>query len=131
MLKNIMRNTLIAAILITLAACSSKDENNTASRNNPGMRRLQTMQKELDLTDAQMKEVEKIFQDSRDKFMQIRDQAQGDRSKMREMMFEMRKENDKKIEALLTDEQKEKFEEYKAERDERMKNRMNRRGGMQ
>jgi Spy/CpxP family protein refolding chaperone len=131
MFNKIFQLLIIAFVSITMVNCSSKDNNAQSRANNPGMRRLQVMQEELDLTDSQVKEIEKIFEDSRDKMMEARDQAMGDRSKMMELMLEMRKENDKKIEDLLTNEQKEKFEEYKQERDERIKQRMGQRGGMQ
>ncbi len=131
MLKNLLRFLVIAFISTTMVNCSSNDNNTESRANNPGMRRLEIMKTELDLNDAQVKEIEKIFEESHDKFMETREKMMGDRNKMMEFMSEMRKENDKKIEALLSDEQKKKFEEYKIERDERMQQRMGRRGGMQ
>ena len=132
MYKKIFEIVLSMMVIIAMAACSSNnDDSSQNTGNNTGMRRLDVMQKELSLTDAQVKEVEKIFQDSRDKMIELRNQNQGERKQMMEMMFEMRKENDEKIKSILNEDQKIKFEEYMEERDTRMKERMGRRGGMQ
>ena len=132
MYKKIFDIVLSMIVIIAMAACSSNNDDSAQNtRNNTGMRRLEVMQKELNLTDAQVKEVEKIFQDSRDKMIELRNQNQGERKQMMEMMFEMRKENDEKIKAILNEDQKIKFEEYMEERDTRMKERMGRRGGRQ
>ncbi len=122
---------LSITIILAMSACSSKKEERPLDRaNDPTMRRLHTMKKALNLSDEQMAKIEKIFENSREKVMDARKQAERDRSKMMELMFKMREENDQKIEALLNDKQKEKFEAYKKQRDERMKERMNRRNGM-
>ncbi len=131
MLKKFSPAILMFFVMFTLLSCSGDDDENKDTRNNPAGRRMELMKEELNLSETQVKEIEGIFLESRKDFQKKRQEFQGERKQMMGMMFEMRTETDKKIEAILDDGQKAKFEEYKTQRDERMKERMGRRGGMQ
>ncbi|MBW7887124.1 MAG: hypothetical protein H3C35_02050 [Bacteroidetes bacterium] len=87
-------------------------------------RAVERLKEKLTLTKEQEKNIKVILDDQQEAMTKEREQHQGDRDAMRAAMIKHRDEADKKIEKLLTKEQKKKYEEYKKERQEMMKNRM-------
>ena len=87
---------------------------------------IATLTEKLKLTDAQKVQVDTIFSQQNKAMMKMRADAGDDRSQMREKMMGLRAESDKKINAILNDEQK---TTYKAWQDERTKAMEARRNG--
>lgn len=77
----------------------------------------------LTLTADQQAKVKIILLDQQAQMVKAREEAGEDRKDMREKMMTMMKDNDLKINSLLTDEQKKAYETYKEERKAAMKNR--------
>ena len=73
----------------------------------------------LDLTVIQTDSVRTIYEQAAADMQDAFDLAAGDRTAMRELMMKIRNETDGRIEALLTPEQKEKFDKFKQERQAR------------
>ena len=120
MTKNLGTLVLIFFLLFTLINCS--DDQQSRRRMSPQERATQ-LQKELDLTDEQTKQFEKIFIESQKKMAEDRELYRGDREQMREMMRQNREETDELIEEILTAEQLVKYQEYRAEREEEIRER--------
>jgi Spy/CpxP family protein refolding chaperone len=77
----------------------------------------------LKLTPAQLEDVQRIMANSRVDELREQARASGDRSAMREVMDDVRKEQeaiDQQIEKILTAEQTEEYKKLKAEQRERM-----------
>jgi len=72
---------------------------------------MEKLKKDLNLTDDQTIKIQKIFDDQHQEMAQMNDSTKTDRKAMREKMEQQRKQTNEKISALLTDEQKVKFEE--------------------
>jgi len=83
-------------------------------------KRLERLAKELNLTEEQKKEIEKILEDGWN-------QIKAERKKFREKVKSIREATDKKVENLLNEEQKKKYYEFKGAEKERIKNRKIRR----
>lgn len=86
--------------------------------------RVKDLKDKLELTDEQAKKVEVIFEESAVKIKEVREKNMGDRAEMMKAMMPINQEQDKKIDSLLTDKQKVKYEEIKKERRERLGRRM-------
>lgn len=86
--------------------------------------RAKQLKEQLKLDDEQVKKVEGIFKSVQEKMQEAMGSAQGDRDAMRKTMTDMMAKTDKDIEALLTKDQKKKYDEFKKERDDRLKSRM-------
>lgn len=78
--------------------------------------RVDRLKTALGLSDAQAAKVKTIYMDSWAEGQKMRDKAGEDREAMREAGRKRTQETDEKIEALLTPEQKPKFEEFKKNR---------------
>jgi Spy/CpxP family protein refolding chaperone len=77
----------------------------------------------LRLTPAQLEDVQRIMADSRLEELRERARASGDRSAMRELMDDARREQERidgEIDKILTDDQKKEYEKLRAERRDRM-----------
>jgi len=109
------RFLLFAQVLFLLSAIQCSDNQSFQGRMSPEDRAAQ-LKEALDLTDEQTKEIEKIYQESQEKISQMRDQFDGDRDQMREKMTVYREEINKKIEAILYEDQIERYREYQEER---------------
>ena len=83
--------------------------------------------RELNLTPDQQTQVKAINDDSRSQMMALRNDTSTPQADKRAKMMDIRKSSDEKIRALLTDEQKTKFDAMQAKMQERMKQR--RQGG--
>jgi Spy/CpxP family protein refolding chaperone len=77
--------------------------------------------KELNLTPDQQTQVKAINDDSRSQMMALRNDTSTPQADKRAKMMDIRKSSDDKIRALLTDEQKTKFDAMQAKMQERMK----------
>lgn len=84
--------------------------------------------KKLSLSDDQKTKVTAIFLDQAVAMKKVREENKGDRTAMMAKMKAANDENDVKINALLNDDQKKTFAEWKAERAENMKKRMGGKG---
>ncbi len=81
--------------------------------------RADSLKARLQLTGAQTDSVRAFYAVADSTMRAVFQSAGGDRSAMRDRMMQIRNTTDKKIEALLTKAQKEKFEAYKKEREAR------------
>ncbi len=79
----------------------------------------------LALSDSQTVKVQKIYENMHTAMMETFQSNQGDREAIREAMMTIVSETDEQIEALLTPEQKVKYEEMEKERRNRMLRRNN------
>jgi Spy/CpxP family protein refolding chaperone len=92
-----------------------------AQRDSAGVKKnIETLKTALDLTKDQTAKLETILFTSMAESRKVREEAGEDRTAMRETMREQRQKTDAKIEALLTPDQKKKYEEVKKERMQRM-----------
>lgn len=122
MTRNIMMLALIFTFCLSIFSCSD-DDNRRRQRRSPE-EQAKVLQEELDLTEAQTKQVEQIYLDSREEMAKVRENFDGDRGQMREVMREYREKINERIEEILNDEQKAKYNEYMEEQRERMRERM-------
>lgn len=77
--------------------------------------------KQLGLTEDQKTKVKSIYLDQATAMMKMREESKGDREAMMAKMKTVNEETDKKVEALLTAEQKTSFATWKEERMKRMR----------
>ena len=83
--------------------------------------RVKMLKDSLSLNAAQVKKITSILTDADKERQDIFGQSGGDRDAMREKMMALRDSTDKKIEAELTKKQKQKYEEIKKQRQQRMR----------
>ncbi len=86
--------------------------------------RAKVLKDSLGLSDKQLEQVVGILKEMGGRRQALADSIQ-DRDAMREAMMSLMAKNDKKIEALLTPEQKEKYEVMKKQRQARFRQRPN------
>ncbi len=84
---------------------------------------LKNLKEKLELTEEQLSEIKPILEKQREEMKELRDSFEGERSEMRDAVREIRTETDKKINKLLTDEQKEKYQQMQEKRRQRRKRR--------
>jgi protein CpxP len=84
-------------------------------------RGMQTMKRELNLTDDQMSQIKQIREQGRDPMKALHDNTSMSQEDRRAKMKDMRKDQQDKIRAVLNDEQKEKFDTMMANRQEHHK----------
>ncbi len=82
---------------------------------------LERLKQELNLTPEQVTKIQKILDSAQKQAEADREKYQGDREAMMKAMRERWEKIDKEIEAVLTKEQKKKYEQIKKERQERMR----------
>ena len=82
----------------------------------------------LSLTPDQQTKIKAIFLDQSTQMEKARTEAGDDRKAGREQMMAMMKDNDTKINAILTDDQKKAYTAYQEERKAAMQNRGDRQG---
>lgn len=92
-------------------------------------RRAEMMQKRLGLSGDQTAQVKAILIDEQAKMEALRANASSGSANSRGQGMALRQEEDAKIEAVLTPDQKAKYEEMKAQQRERMQERHQRQGG--
>lgn len=87
-------------------------------------RQMEELKEGLELSEDQEKQVREILTAGSETMRKAREEMQdggGDRDAMREKMQQMREEQNKKIKAVLTEEQFTKYEQIQQERRERMR----------
>ena len=89
--------------------------------------RTAELKKELSLTEKQAVHVKKIFEQLQRESEELFEASGGNRGALREMMMKKNNEADEKISALLTADQKKKFEEFKKQRRARFEERQRQR----
>ncbi|MBX2990550.1 MAG: hypothetical protein KF749_05185 [Bacteroidetes bacterium] len=89
--------------------------------------RTAELKKELNLTEKQTTDVKKIYEQLRQETEELFESSGGTRGAFREIMMKKNREADEKIIALLTKEQKKKFETSQNERRNRFEDRPRRR----
>jgi len=90
---------------------------------------LQRLSKKLKLTDEQKPQVKTILEGQRDQMQKEMQEPSSGRGEKRDKMREIHENASSKIRALLTDDQKSKYDKLEAQRQERMQRRRGRRGG--
>ena len=112
-----MRRMIIGAMLIAVVSTSL-----LAQRGQRGIP-IEKMKESLELTEAQVQQLEAIKVESREQMEALRTKEFEDREARRTAMLNIRSATKQKVEAVLTDVQKEKMQSLQAEREERMKER--------
>jgi protein CpxP len=87
-----------------------------------GERQLEMMTKELNLTPDQVTSIKAINDDSRKQMMALRDDTTTPDDQKRDKMMAIRTASQAKIRALLTDDQKPKYDAMQARMRDRMRN---------
>ena len=82
-------------------------------------RQLEMMTKQLDLTRDQVAQIKAIHADTDKQMMALRDDTSTPQAERREKMMAIRKDSQTKVRALLTDEQKTKYDAMLAKMRER------------
>ena len=82
-------------------------------------RRTQMMKDRLGLSDAQAAQVKAVYEDERTKSQALMADQSGDRDAMRAKMGEIRKGSEDRIAAILTPDQKTKWDAMRAEQQQR------------
>lgn len=98
---------LIAFVVLAAASAFAQPPRMSAEE------RTKKLTEQLSLKEDQAKKVLAIYKRSEEDMRKIFESAEGDRESMRESMRTQREKVNKEIEALLTAEQKTKFEEIK------------------
>ena len=80
---------------------------------------LKHLTERLELTNDQIKQIENILETSKEKMDKLREKAEEDRKQHFDKMKVIHDEEDKKIEKLLTNEQKQKFVQLKKEKEKK------------
>lgn len=88
--------------------------------NNYFSRQTQELQKILHLSDSQAEEVDDIILATHEKMDALRENSFGDRHQMRGEMIQLMEEQNRNLERLLNADQKNQYEEFKKERQDRM-----------
>ena len=110
--RNIMKKIIALAFAIILGAGTMSAQRGGGHQRMSVEDRVANMAKELNLTDKQQKQITAIYKESRAK------RTEGTRPTREEMRAEMEKVN-QKVNAVLTDEQKKKFENMNKARQNR------------
>lgn len=92
--------------------------------------RVKQLDEKLKLNDDQKTKLTTVFTEQAEAMKKMREEMQGtDRDAMREKMQKFRADNDAKITAVLTDDQKKTYETWQKEQRAEMQKRMQERGG--
>jgi len=86
-------------------------------------RQLEMMTEKLNLTADQQTQIKAIQQNTGQQMMAVRNDSSLSQDQQRSKMMDIRKASQEKIRAVLTDDQKTKYDAMQAEMRERMKNR--------
>jgi Spy/CpxP family protein refolding chaperone len=92
------------------------------------MRGWTAMLDQLNLTDAQKKKIEAILENANKRMQELRQQMDAQQGSLREKFTQIREETQKQIEAVLTAEQKAKWQQLRQEMEQRMRERARERG---
>lgn len=111
---------IVVAFVLSLAANSYAQMGGGMSPEERMKRTLEEYKTKLSLTEEQLPKVEAILKAQTEEMATLRANAGGDREAMRAAITELRAKTDKKVEELLTDEQKVAFKKLQEERAQRM-----------
>lgn len=115
----------IIGLFLVMLICSVSvyaQKDNRGGRMGDPSKRMEKMITDLKLNDKQAADYRKVEKDFMGKMKKMRDEAQDDRSKMREKMQTLRKEKDAEVKKILTDEQFKQYQEkQQAPRDKNRK----------
>lgn len=110
--------------VVTFAQAQQGGDRKMASPEERAQKSAEQLTKKLSLTEDQKTKVTAIFLEQAVAMKKVREESKGDRAGMMAKMKTANEENDVKINALLNDDQKKAFADWKAERAENMKKRM-------
>jgi len=119
---------IIVVLFLASLLFNCSDDTTRRQRRTPE-EHAQQLKKALDLTDEQTAQVTKIYIEMQEELSKLREQSGGDREAMREAMRDFREKTDARINEILTDEQKEKYQTFQQERREGMRDRRDLRQG--
>jgi len=114
---------VITVLLILISACGSNSQKNKKwSSEDLAKRQTEIMIKELSLTEEQEVVVTKINMDFASELNRIREDAAGDREKMRTLRSETIRKKKNKLKEILNEEQFAKYNMLEQERAKEMRN---------
>jgi len=114
---------VITVLLILISACGSNSQKNKKwSSEDLAKRQTEIMIKELSLTEEQEIVVTKINMDFASELNRIREDAAGDREKMRTLRSETIRKKKNKLKEILNEEQFAKYNMLEQERAKEMRN---------
>lgn len=128
MKKLLMICGLLFSVVTFAQAQQGGGERKMQSPEERAKKSAEQLTKKLSLTEDQKAKVTAIFLDQAVAMKKVREESKGDRAGMMAKMKAANDENDVKINALLNDDQKKAFADWKAERAENMKKRMGGKG---
>lgn len=104
-------------------------QNQGGRRQGGMMRGTERLLEQLELTDAQKEKIKAITEDAAKQFQALREQQDAQQGSLREKFQQIRDATMKKIEAVLTPEQRAKFKKLQEEAAAQMRERMREQGG--
>lgn len=120
-----MRNKLVIVTLIILSftACNSTGQRHRIpSAKDMAKRQTEMMTKSLDLNDQQQNSVSTINLKYAEEFQNLREEAGGDREKMRTLRNDLVNKKNEELAKVLSEEQFERYKELEEERAKEMRN---------
>ncbi|WP_430815620.1 hypothetical protein [Carboxylicivirga sp. RSCT41] len=119
---------IVSLLILSLTACNlNGQQRRMPSAKEMSERQTEMMVKNLDLTDQQQKTVSEINFKYAEKFQNLREEAKGDREKMRTLRNDLVNNKDEELKDVLSSVQFEKYKKLEEERAKEMRN--GRRGG--
>ncbi|WP_289054622.1 hypothetical protein [Carboxylicivirga marina] len=119
---------VIALLMMSLIACNTNgQQRKRASAEDMAKHQTEMMEKSLDLSSEQSKTVSELNLKYAEKFKKIKEEAGGDREKMRTLRGELLNKKNDELKEVLSEEQFEKYIKLEEERAKEMRN--GRRGG--
>jgi len=119
MTKFMLANIFILFLLVTFSCSQEQGQGRRFSPED----QLKNLTEKLELTEEQADSIKSILKIQREEMQEMRDSFEGERYEMRDAMMEFREETDKKINKILSNEQKGKYQEMQEERRERRQRR--------
>lgn len=111
--------------VITFAQAQGGGDRKMPTPEERATRSTEQLTKKLNLSADQQTKVKAILLDQATAMVKVREEGKGDREGMMAKMKASNEESDTKINAVLNDDQKKSYTDWKAERAEAMKKRMN------
>jgi len=105
-------------VCTNLASAQNTNANKEARRQRRAVSsqaRVEALSKQVNLTDEQKPKVTALFDEEIKQMQSLRAEANGDPAKRQEKLRALRQENDKKLKAILTPEQWEKWQEVRTQ----------------
>ncbi len=113
--------TILLIAFVSTMTLSNAQQRGGGQRdpNERAKRSTEQMTERLSLTEDQTKKVEAINQEAADKVTEVFASASGDREAMRAVMMDINKEKDKKLKAVLNEDQWKEYEKMVEEQRQR------------